>query len=404
MPSAVPASHWSDSSRLRFVLVFGAVNLFADMAYEGARSLIGLYLAGLGASGFAVGAISGLGELLGYTLRLASGRWADRTRLYWPTTLFGYVVQMVAVPAFAIVGTWPHAAVLVVAERIGRAIRMPPRDVMLAKAGERMGSGWAFGLNEALDQFGAVIGPLAVAAILYWWRDAHTAFWALAVPAAITLALVFGLCLAFPNAGRAERRQDIPGERRYPPAFWWYLAAVALVAFGFADYALISFHFAKAQNVPHPWIPAFYAVAMVAGGLGSLALGRLFDRRGLFVLVPLTVVIAAYAPLAFSSSFALALAGAVLWGLGLGAHESVMQAAVAQMIPQHRLGSAYGLFGAVFGIAWFLGSAALGALYDLSIAGCVTAAVVAHLLAIPPLMLAARHMRGIREPGAAQRG
>lgn len=402
MASAPRAQHWTDSSRLRFVLLFGAVNLFADMSYEGARSIIGLYMAGLGASGFIVGAVAGFGELLGYTLRLASGRWADWTRLYWPATLAGYVVQMVAVPTLAAVGTWPHAAVLVLAERTGRAVRTPARDVMLSEAGERMGRGWAFGVNEALDQVGALIGPLAVAALLFVWRDSHVAFKALAIPAAITLILVFGLRAAFPHAGQAAPAAEGAAAARYPPAFRWYLAAVCLVAFGFADYSLISYHFAKAQTVPHPWIPAFYAAAMAAGGLGSLALGKLFDRRGLVVLVPVTVVVAAYAPLAFLGGFAPALVGMVLWGVGLGAHESVMQAAVAQMIPQHRLGSAYGLFGAAFGIAWFVGSATLGALYDVSVTTCVVVAALAELLAVPPLVMAGRLMRGA-EPAATGR-
>ncbi|MBV8537284.1 MAG: MFS transporter [Alphaproteobacteria bacterium] len=388
MPSR---GHWTASSRLRFVLLFGAVNLFADMTYEGARSIIGLYMAGLGASGLAVGAVSGSGELLGYTLRLVSGRWADRTRLYWPTTLAGYVVQMVAVPALALAGTWPHAAVLILAERTGRATRTPPRDVMLADAGEQMGRGWAFGLNEALDQLGALIGPLAVAAILFVWRDAHSAFGALAVPGFITLVLVCGLCVAYPSAGRAPPDAATVADWAYPPAFWWYLAAGSLVAFGFADYSLIAYHYTKAALVPHPWIPVFYALAMGAGGAGAPVLGKLFDRRGLIVLVPLTVLVAAYAPLAFSDDVGLAVAGALLWGLGLGAHESVMQAAVAQMVPQQRLGSAYGLFGAVFGIAWFLGSAVLGALYDVSIPTCAAVATLAELLAIAPLLMAARH-------------
>ncbi len=388
MPAREP---WTNSSRLRFVLLFGAVNLFADMTYEGARSIIGVYMAGLGASGLVVGAVSGFGELLGYTLRLASGRWADRTRLYWPATLAGYLVQMLAVPALALVGTWPHAAVLVLAERTGRATRTPPRDVMLAEAGEQMGRGWAFGLNEALDQLGALIGPIAVAAILFVWRDAHPAFGALAVPALITLCLVFGLCAAYPNAGRAARETAPAADRPYPAAFWWYVAAGSLVAFGFADYSLIAYHDTKAAIVPHPWIPVFYALAMGAGGAGSLVIGKLFDRHGLWVLVPLTIVVAAYAPFAFSDDVPLAVAGALLWGVGLGAHESVMQAAVAQMVPAQRLGSAYGLFGAIFGIAWFLGSAVLGALYDVSIPACASVATAAELLAIVPLLMAARH-------------
>ena len=378
---------------LYFVLLFGAVNLFADMTYEGARSILGIYMAQLGASAFATSAVAGGGEFLGYAFRLVSGRWADRTRLYWPTTLAGYIVQMVAVPILGLVGSWPHAAGLILAERTGRATRNPPRDVMLAEAGEHMGRGWAFGVNEALDQCGALIGPLAIAALLFAYRDAHPAFLWLGVPAAITLALVFGLAAAFPHAGHGAHKAAHADDRHYPPAFWWYLGAIALVAFGFADYSLIAYHFTKAQIVDHPWIPIYYAIAMGAGGLASLLLGRLFDLRGLIVLVPLTVVTAAYAPLAFSASPALAFGGTLLWGIGLGAHESVMQAAVAQMVPQRRLGSAYGFFGAAFGVAWFAGSAALGGLYDVSVEAAVVLAVVAQLLAVAPLLMAARMMK-----------
>lgn len=392
MQSSPKARGWSPASSLRFVLLFGVVNLFADMTYEGARSIIGIYMAQLGASAFATSAVAGFGEFLGYALRIVSGRWADRSRLYWPTTLVGYVVQMVAVPTLGLVGSWPHAAVLIVSERIGRATRTPPRDVMLSEAGEHMGRGWAFGVNEALDQCGALIGPLLIAAILFWYRDAHPAFFLLGLPAAMTLALVFGLRAGFPEAGLSSPKVAAADDHHYPRAFWWYLGAVSLVAFGFADYALIAYHFTKAQVVPHPWIPIFYALAMGAGGLGSLALGKLFDRHGLIVLVPLTLITAIYAPLAFSGNFALTLGGALLWGIGLGAHESVMQAAVAQMIPQQRLGAAYGFFGAAFGVAWFAGSAVMGALYGLSIQAAVVVAVFAQLLAIVPLTVAVRAM------------
>ncbi len=359
------------------MLLFGAVNLFADMTYEGARSVTGPFLATLGASGFIVGTVAGAGELLGYTLRTASGRWTDRSHLYWPITLAGYVLQMVAVPALALAGSWPLAAVFILLERIGRATRNPPRDVMLSEAGEKMGRGWAFGVNEAFDQIGALIGPLTLAAVLAWQENYRIAFALLAIPAAATLMLVFGARLTFPDAGNIARGADTPGSQSYPAVFWWYLAGASLVGFGFADYSLISYHLSKTQAVGAAWIPIFYALAMGLGGLGSLLLGKLFDRFGLIVLVPATVAVAAFAPLAFFGGFVLALIGVLLWGVGLGAHESMMQAAVAEMIPRERLGSAYGVFGAAFGVSWFLGSAAMGALYDISLGAAVALSVAA---------------------------
>ncbi len=385
-PRQVDPRRWG----LYFVLLFGAVNLFADMAYEGARSVTGPFLGMLGASGFIIGAVTGFGELLGYSLRFVSGRWADRSRLYWPITIAGYLVQMTAVPALALAGNWPAAAALIVVERIGKATRNPPRDVMLAGAGEHMGQGWAFGINEALDQLGAFIGPLVVAAVLAGQGRYQLAFGLLAIPSALTLLLVLGARFRFPDAGRVEPKAEAQSSQHYPPAFWWYLAGAGLAGFGFADYSLIAYHFSKAATVPLAWIPVFYALAMGAGGLGALILGRLFDRMGLIVILPLTLVTAAYAPLSFLGGFAPALAGALLWGIGVGAHESVMQAAVARMVGRARLGSAYGLFGAAFGISWFAGSAALGALYDRSVAAMVAVAVVAQVLALAPLMMAVR--------------
>jgi|SRR5579872_404342 len=385
-------SIWSARSGLAFVLLFGAVNLFADMTYEGARSVTGPYLGMLGASGFVVGAVTGFGEFLGYALRLVSGRWADASRLYWPITILGYIVQMVAVPLLALSGSWPAAAVLILLERIGRATRNPPRDVMLAEAGEEMGRGWAFGVNEAMDQCGALIGPLAVAGIMAWKGNFQLAFAFLALPAIVTLLLVLGARFTFPDAGRIEKEPQSAQLGRYPTSYWWYCLGAGLVGFGFADYSLIGFHLSKTHIVTNDWIPLFYAFAMGAGGLGSLIIGKLFDRLGLFVLLPVTVVVAVYAPLAFFGGFTLSLIGALLWGIGLGAHESAMQAAVAQMIPRERLGSAYGVFGAIFGVAWFIGSAALGALYDVSIGATVALAIAAQLLAVVPIAIAARRL------------
>lgn len=384
------SSQFGKQSALRFVLLFGVVNLFADMAYEGARSVTGPFLGMLGASAFVVGSVTGFGEFLGYALRLVSGRLADRSRLYWLITLFGYVVQMAAVPLLALAGSWPGAAVLIFLERTGRAIRNPSRNVMLSQAGKQMGLGWAFGINEGLDQLGALLGPLAVAALLAWRHSYSLAFATLAIPAVMTLLLVVTARIGFPYAGHLEHRREAAQGGHYPPAFWWYCLAAGLVGFGFADYSLIAYHLSRAQVVPGFWIPIFYAFAMGAGGLGSLFLGKLFDRYGLLVLVPVTVVVAVYAPFAFLGGFGLALAGALFWGIGLGAHESVMQAAITHMVAPERLGSAYGLFGVVFGAAWFAGSAALGALYDHSVLAAAALATASQLCAIPPLVIAAR--------------
>jgi MFS family permease len=371
------------SRAVKFVVLIGIISFFADFVYEGARSVTGPYLAILGASATLVGIIAGLGELLGYGLRLVSGPLSERTRQFWPITLFGYVVQMCAVPMLALAPTWRIAAVLTVLERVGKAIRNPPRDVMLSHAAKQMGYGWGFGLHEGLDQAGALIGPLVVAAVLASRGNYRPAFAALVIPAVITLALLVVARLEYPRPEDLEPEVRKVKAAGLPRAFWIYLAGAALVAAGFADFALIAFRFQKASVVPATWIPVFYSIAMAVGGAGSLVFGKLFDRFGLRILLPLTLVSAASAPMVFLGGFGMALAGTALWGLGMGVQESIIPAAVSTMIPRERRPSAYGIFTAGYGIFWFVGSVTLGRLYDVSIPALILFSVLTQLVAIP---------------------
>ncbi len=384
-----PAKGRRDTA-IAFVVLVGVMSLFADLTYEGSRAIVGPYLALLGAGAAAVGIVAGFGELLGYGLRVVSGRLADRSGRYWPVTIFGYVIQMASVPLLALAGTWQVAAMLVVIERIGKATRNPPRDVMLSHAGTEIGYGRAFGIHEALDQSGALIGPLAVAAILALQGDYKVAFALLAIPALLTLAFLVAARLRYPQPERMAH--DVPDVNTagLPPAFFVYLAGAALVAAGFIDFPILAFHFAQASTVPAPIVPVLYAVAMGAGGLGSLVFGGLFDRYGMTLLVALTAVTALFAPLVLLGDAPLALAGMILWGVGIGVHESLIPAAVAPMVPRERRASAYGLFTACYGIAWFLGSAAVGILYTVSLPLVVVLSVALELAAIPLLIAAAR--------------
>jgi MFS family permease len=375
---------------LRFVLLIGVVSFFADFTYEGARSVTGPFLAILGASGAVVGVVAGLGELLGYALRVVSGRLSERTQQFWPITLVGYLVQMLAVPALALAGSWPVAAVFILLERTGKAIRNPPRDVMLSHAAKDMGYGWAFGLHEALDQFGALVGPLAVAAILAYRGDYRLAFAVLLVPAVVTYAFLLAARVLYPRPEELEGEVAPVQSTNLPRVFWLYLGGAALVAAGFADFQLIAYHFEKTDSVGLVWIPVTYSIAMGVSGLGSLCFGRLFDRTGIRILVPLTLVSALFAPLVFLGGFWSVIIGSALWGLGMGVHESIVPAAVATMVPRERRPSAYGIFTGGYGIAWFAGSAIIGFLYDVSIGTVVVFCLVLQLAAIPIFVRVAR--------------
>lgn len=398
MHVSIPTTGADISSRsrtaMRFVLLIGVLSFFADFTYEGARGILGPYLASLQASAFVVGAVTGFGELLGYGLRFFSGRFADLTRRFWPIAIFGYLVQMASVPALALAGSWQAAAVLIILERVGKAIRNPPRDVMLSHAANHLGGyGWTFGIHEACDQFGAMFGPLLVAWVLARHGSYHEAFAVLLVPAVINFTLVLTASRLFPAPEDLETVAAEPHDGTFSPTFWIYLAGAALVAIGFADYPLLAYHFTRSGSVPVEWIAVFYAVAMAVSGTSSLVLGRLFDRYGFRVLVALTVIASLFAPLVFLGGFPFALAGAAVWGMGIGVHESIIPAAVAPMVPSQRRASAFGLFTAGYGVFWFLGSAAIGFLYDHSTAWTVAFCMSTQLLAVPVFIWVGRRHR-----------
>ncbi len=385
------------SAALKFVLTIGVLSFFADFTYEGARSIYGPFLALLAANAATVSIVTGFGELVGYGFRLVSGRWADRTGNFWPIAILGYFVQLLAVPALALANNWPTAAVLIILERFGRATRNPPRDAMLSHAGSEIGFGWAFGVHEALDQFGALFGPLMVAAILAWRGSYHLAFAALLVPMAICLTLVLTARHFYPRPHDLEVKTGDVKAKGLPRVFWIYLAGAALVAAGFADFPLIAYHFTKASTVPKDWVPIAYSIAMAVSGTGSLVFGRLFDRFGIALLIPLTLVAAAFAPLVFLGGFWPALVGSAVWGLGMGVHESIIPAVVAPMVSPDRRASAYGLFTAGYGVFWFLGSVLMGILYDRSVTATIIFCVALQLAAVPIFFVVRRQYAALRK-------
>lgn len=381
-------------SAFRFVLLLGVVSLFADMTYEGARSITGPFLGTLGAGAAVISIVAGLGELLGYALRFAFGYAADRTGRYWPIALAGYTVQMAVVPLLALAGNWPAAAVLIVAERTGRAMRNPPRDAMLAHATGELGRGWVFGLREALDAAGGMVGPLLVALVISLHGGYRGGFAVLAVPAVLTLVVLAVAWRQYPHPGELDVTKAPPDQQGLPRVFWLYLSGMALVALAYADYPLIAFHFGQTHVVAKAWVPVLYAVAMASEAVAALVLGRAFDRSGLLTVVAATVLTACFAPLVFLGNAVLAVIGVVLWGVGTAAQESVVKAVITGMVGPRRRAFAYGLFDTGFGVCWFLGSIALGLLYGYSLTALVAFSVAAQLAALPVLLATWRKLEG----------
>jgi MFS family permease len=399
--ATVPSRTLSRGSAIRFVVLLGVVSLFADMTYEGGRSITGPYLELLGASATVVGIVAGIGELLGYGLRLLSGYLSDRTGRYWAITIVGYAVNVLAVPALALTGNWPAAVALMMLERTGKAIRKPARDAMLAHASSEMGRGWGFGLHEAMDQTGALLGPLIVALVLHV-RGGHyrSAFAVLVIPALLAVAVLLTARAQYPRPADLEVNHAEFQARGVPHTFWIYAVGCALIAAGYADFPLIAYHFARLSIVTPAVIPILYAIAMGTAGITALAAGRLYDRVGLSVLISAAALAAAFAPLVFLGGLTLAVVGMVLWGIGMGVQDSILRAALAAMVPADRRAAAYGVFDTVFGGAWFLGSALMGVLYDRSRIALVAFSVVAQLTALPVLFVVARQMRRTRAPAS----
>ena len=379
-------------SALQFVLIVGIVNFFADFTYEGARGIVGPFLGSLGASAAIIGFVAGIGELMGYGLRSVSGYFADKSHRHWAFASVGYTINMLAVPALALTGQWPVASGLVITERVGRGIRKPTVEAMLSFAGKSIGAGWVFGLNEALDQAGATIGPLLMALILYLHGEFRLGFGVLLIPALCCLVTLISARLLHPRPHELEEgAEHTLVATHLTRAYWIYLAAGGLIAAGFADFALIGFHFHKANVVSADLIPVFYSVAMASSALASIPLGRLFDRFGAKISVFAFPISAAAAPLVFLGTSTVALIGMIVWGIGMSAQGSLFQAMLTGVIPAQKRSTAFGLFDTGYGIAWFVGSAAMGLLYDKSLMALALFSMILQLSAIPVILLANKH-------------
>jgi hypothetical protein len=364
------------AASLRFIVCLGIVSLFADMTYEGAHSIIGPYLKDLGATALQVALIAGLGEMLGASLRFFSGRFADRSRAYWTITFSGYAMNVIAVPALALASSWQLAAILIIAERTGKALRGPARDVLLSGATENIGHGWGFGLHSIMDQTGAVIGPLLMVAAVARSHHFGPGFLWLAFPAVGTMIALVAARVLNPEHAKPAKT---PTTTVLPKVFWTYVAAAGLLACGMVDFPLLAYHFQSANIATQVEIPLLYAGAMAVNGLGALLFGALFDRLGLNTLVIGVLFSIAALPLGFLGGSAGAIAAVGCWAMSLGAQDACLRAGIASVVSMNKRGGAFGAFNGVYGVMWFAGSVVMGLLYSHSLAALVAFGVVAQL-------------------------
>ena len=384
------------SRAMLFIILFGIVSLFSDMTHEGASSIRGAYLALLGASAGTIGFISGLGELVGYSMRYVFGKITDKTRKYWPMVIFGYVLDILAVPALALVGDkgWIAASILLVIQRMGKAIKKPAKDTIMSFAASQEGVGKSFGIQEMLDQIGAFLGPFFLYLVMLFKTEGstfeiyRTCFAFLAIPGFITILLLIFTKNKFPNPESFEPESKKEDAFVMKKSFVYYIVGISLFAFGFMDYALIIMHISKSlaglSLISEETLPLLYAGAMLVDAIAALIFGHIYDKKGVKALVISTLISAPFSLFIFGikSEWAI-LFGLVLWGVGMGAQESILKAAVTSMVPKKNRASGYGIFECSFGIFWFLGSWLLGVLYSVSIPLMIGISILAQVLAIP---------------------
>ncbi len=394
------------------IIIFGLVSLFGDIVYEGARSVNGPYLKTLGVSAAVVGFIAGLGEFIGYAIRLVSGYFADKTKAYWVFTFLGYGM-LISVPLLSLTGVWQVAALFIVMERFGKALRAPARDTIVSQASKQVGTGLGFAISEVMDQVGALTGPLILSGLflvmgtsgneIAKYQKGYSLFW---IPFILVMACVTFAFIKVPNPEKLEMAvKKAPEPDKLSKTFWLYTVFSFITTMGFVNFALIGYHF-KAKNVlSDAQIPLFYAVAMAVDGVAAWFIGIRYDRLkkrhdneraglGALLMIPLFSV---FIPVfAFSMNFTFALISAIIWGIVMGIHETIMKSAIADLTPMKKRGTGYGIFNTAYGLAMFVGSAAMGVLYDHSIAAVIAVAVVLQLLAIPVFFLMKKEAYGTR--------
>ena len=370
----------------RTVLWLGVVSLLVDMVYEGARSITGPFLASLGASALVVGLVTGAGEAAALGFRLFSGPAADRSGRYWRWMVVGYALTAVCVPLMALAPALGSAglafgATMVLLERTGKAVRSPAKSVLLAVAAKHVGRGRGFGVHKALDQTGAFLGPLLVAAVVALTTYQWAGLLVLAIPGAVALGV---LAWMHRYVGDPEH-QPMPADavlERLPRRFYVFAVACSLITVGLMTFGVISFHLVHEDLVSAAAVPVVYAAAMGAEAVASLGTGFAYDRIGGGTLLVLPAVVAVVPALVFTDHVRLAVAGVLLWGAATGVQDSTVKALVADLVPTSRLATAYGEFAAFQAVAALAGGGLAGWLYDVRRGALVGVIAVAQAVAL----------------------
>jgi predicted MFS family arabinose efflux permease len=290
----------------------------------------------------------------------------------------------------ALAGSWQLAAVFILLERTGRAIRKPTVEAMLSYTTGTLGKGWVYGLNTALDEIGATLGPLIVALVLFLGGNYKAAYTLLLISALLTLGTLVVARINFPLPSRLEEGQTAHAVG-FTRAYWLYMAAGACFAAGMMSFELVSYHLLKTDLVSAPWIPVMLGFSTGCGVIASLVLGKSYDRVGMPVVLVAVFLSALFAPFVFYGNLAAALIAMPLWGIGYATQDTLLKVLIAGVLPEGKRNTAFGLFYIGYGVGWLIGSVATGLLYDRSQFALIVFVVAAQLISLPLFLVARQH-------------
>jgi MFS family permease len=363
-----------------FIVLMGIISMLSDMTHEGAKSIYGSFLSLTGATPSVISFISGFGEFISCSLILLTGFIANKSKKYWTMTIIGYMINLLAIPMLALTmeNGWIFACTLMLLERVGKAIRKPAKSTLVSFSSKNLGEGKSFAFVEFLDQIGAFIGPVILTFVLHLKGSTNllesykTCFLVLGIPAIATLIFLFIARAKYPNPENLEvetskdNKQD--NKLVISKSFIFYLVAIGLCAAGFIDFPLITYHVENLNIVNIENLPLLYSLAMFIDAFAALLFGTLFDKYGIKVLILSTIFSFAFPLFIFKlSSELMIIIGICMWGIGMGAQESILKAAVAKLIEKENRALGFGIFEFVFGLCWFIGSYFLGIIYESSI-------------------------------------
>jgi MFS family permease len=380
------------------ILIFGIISMMGDIVYESARSANSQYLNLLGISAALVGLVFGIGEFLGYFLRLVAGVLSDKSGKHWIFMFLGYGMLLV-VPLMGLTMNWNILVVLILMERIGKALRSPAKDTILSGVAEnQVGIGLAFGIQEAVDQIGAFIGPLIFTMVFYFSGKNGIAQYQLGYKLLFIPFVILMLFLIYAYR-RTKRDNLIPAvikkdfhTEHIKPIFWIYTAFTFFCTLGFVNFSTVGYHL-KAKNLMSDGnITLLYSVAMVVDAATALLVGKAYDRLkiktgmrtgGLLVLMAIPFLTLLLPFLTLSNSTVLIVIGMIVFGIVMGTHETVMRSAIADITPFDKRGTGYGVFNTSYGLALLGGATLMGLLYDMNMIGIIIAfTCITELIAI----------------------